>query len=89
MVGFLDELFHVKAAFQQTARQFGRYLLAAESGCLHCKDLEPGLAEKGLVPPIYYALNLDGQEEYVQYLDRLRQKHGTRYGGIYSPNRRV
>jgi uncharacterized phosphosugar-binding protein len=46
------------------------------------------LAEKGIVPPIYYALNLDGQEEYVQYLDRLRRKHGTRYGGIYSPNRR-
>jgi uncharacterized phosphosugar-binding protein len=47
------------------------------------------LAEKGVVPPIYFALNLDGQEEYVDYLNRLRQKHGTRYGGIFSPNRNV
>jgi uncharacterized phosphosugar-binding protein len=47
------------------------------------------LARKGVVPPIYYALNLDGQESYVQYLDKLRQKFGTRYGGIYSPNRQL
>jgi uncharacterized phosphosugar-binding protein len=47
------------------------------------------LAEKDLVPPIYYALNLDGQEEYVQYLDKLRQEYGTKFGGIYSPNRRI
>jgi uncharacterized phosphosugar-binding protein len=47
------------------------------------------LAEMGVVPPIYYALNLDGQEDYLEYLDGLRQKYGTRYGGIYSPNRKI
>jgi uncharacterized phosphosugar-binding protein len=47
------------------------------------------LAEKGVVPPIYYALNLDGQEKYVQYLDSLRRERGTRFGGIYSPRREM
>lgn len=47
------------------------------------------LAEKEIVPPIYYALNLDGQEDYVGYLNELRQTLGTRFGGIYSPNRKV
>jgi uncharacterized phosphosugar-binding protein len=45
------------------------------------------LAQKGMVPPIYYALNLDGSQDYVAYIDRLRKEHGTRFGGIYSPNR--
>ena len=47
------------------------------------------LADKGVVPPIYFALNLDGEAEYVRYLDDLRQERGTRFGGIYSPNRKM
>jgi uncharacterized phosphosugar-binding protein len=46
------------------------------------------LAQKGMMPPIYFALNLDGSQEYVAYIDRLRKEHGTRFGGIYSPNRK-
>jgi uncharacterized phosphosugar-binding protein len=45
------------------------------------------LAHKGIVPPIYFALNLDGQEEYVQYINTLRRERGTKFGGIYSPMR--
>jgi uncharacterized phosphosugar-binding protein len=45
------------------------------------------LAEKDVVPPIYFALNLDGEEEYVRYLDTLRRERGTRFGGICSPKR--
>jgi len=63
------------------------------SGCMLLQALmveaAERLAAKGTVPPIYYALNLDGQEEYVHYLDKLRQERGTRYGGIYSPNRKI
>ncbi|MGW8179597.1 MAG: BadF/BadG/BcrA/BcrD ATPase family protein, partial [bacterium] len=47
------------------------------------------LADKNMVPPIYFALNLDGQDDYVRYLDRLRRELGTRFGGIYSPNRQI
>ena len=47
------------------------------------------LAEKGVVPPIYFALNLDGEQEYVEYLDTLRRERGTRFGGIYSPRRKL
>jgi uncharacterized phosphosugar-binding protein len=47
------------------------------------------LAEKGITPPIYFALNLDGQEKYVQYLDNLRRERGTKFGGIYSPRRKM
>ena len=47
------------------------------------------LAEKEVVPPIYFALNLDGEAEYVRYLDDLRRERGTRFGGIYSPNRNM
>ena len=47
------------------------------------------LAEKGVVPPIYFALNLDGEAEYVRYLDDLRKERGTKFGGIYSPNRNL
>ncbi len=45
------------------------------------------LAEKGIVPPIYYPLNLDGSEDYVKWLDDLRRERGTCFGGIYSPRR--
>ena len=62
-------------------------------GCLILQalmaEVAEQLAEKGIVPPIYFALNLDGQAEYVQYLDDLRAKRGTRFGGIYSPRRRM
>lgn len=47
------------------------------------------LVEKEVVPPIYFALNLDGQEEYVHYLDDLRRERGTKFGGIYSPRRKM
>jgi len=47
------------------------------------------LSEKDIVPPIYRALNLDGQEEYVQYLDDLKRERGTKFGGIYSPRRKT
>jgi uncharacterized phosphosugar-binding protein len=47
------------------------------------------LVEKDVVPPIYFALNLDGQEEYVQYLEDLKRERGTKFGGIYSPKREM
>ncbi len=46
------------------------------------------LAAKGVQPPIFFALNLDGQEEYVEALERLRVTHGTKFGGTYSPRRK-
>ena len=62
-------------------------------GCLILQALMAEVAErlagKGVVPPIYFALNLDGQEEYVQYLDNLRRERGTKFGGIYSPRRKM
>lgn len=60
-------------------------------GCLTLQalmaEVAERLAERGVVPPIYFALNLDGQDEYVEYLNRLRRERGTRYGGILSPMR--
>jgi uncharacterized phosphosugar-binding protein len=47
------------------------------------------LAEKGVKPPVYYAGNMDGQEEYVRYQDTLLKERSTRFGGIYSPVRKV
>lgn len=47
------------------------------------------LAEKDIVPPIYFALNLDGQDDYVQYLDDLKRERGTKFGGIFSPKRKM
>ncbi len=62
-------------------------------GCLilHAlmSEVAERLADKGVVPPIYFALNLDGQEEYVEQLGRLRRERGTKFGGIYSPNRKM
>jgi uncharacterized phosphosugar-binding protein len=62
-------------------------------GCLILQalmaEVAERLAEAGIVPPIYFALNLDGQEEYVHYLDELRRERGTRFGGIYSPRRKL
>lgn len=61
-------------------------------GCLLLQalmaEVAERLAERGITPPIYYALNLDGSEEYVAWLDGLRRERGTRFGGIYSPARR-
>jgi uncharacterized phosphosugar-binding protein len=62
-------------------------------GCLMLQalmaEVAERLAEKEVVPPIYFALNLDGQEEYVRYLDGLRHERGTKFGGIYSPRRKM
>jgi uncharacterized phosphosugar-binding protein len=62
-------------------------------GCLILQALMAETAErlamKGIVPPIYYALNLDGSSEYVEYINRLRRERGTRFGGIYSPARKM
>lgn len=52
-------------------------------------EVSERLAEKDIVPPIYFALNLDGQDQYVQYLEDLRRERGTKFGGIYSPRRRM
>jgi uncharacterized phosphosugar-binding protein len=46
------------------------------------------LAEKGIQPPVYYALNMDGKDEYVSYMERLVEERSTRFGGIYSPLRK-
>jgi uncharacterized phosphosugar-binding protein len=64
------------------------------SGWMGCLILQAVMAEvaerlagKGVIPPIYFALNLDGQTEYTQYLNDLRRERGTKFGGIYSPRR--
>lgn len=60
-------------------------------GCLILQalmaEVAERLADRGIVPPLYFALNLDGQQDYVRYLDHLRRERGTRFGGIYSPRR--
>jgi uncharacterized phosphosugar-binding protein len=60
-------------------------------GCLMLQalmaEVAERLAEKGVMPPIYYALNLDGSEDYVRWLDDLRLERGTRFGGIHSPRK--
>jgi uncharacterized phosphosugar-binding protein len=61
-------------------------------GCLLLQalmaEVAERMAEKGVPPPIYFALNLDGNEEYNRYLEQLIKAHGTKFGGIYSPVRR-
>lgn len=47
------------------------------------------LAKKGVKPPVYYAGNMDGQEEYVKYQNTLLKERSTRFGGIYSPVRKM
>ena len=47
------------------------------------------LAAKSVKPPVYYAGNMDGQEEYVHYQDTLLKERSTKYGGIYSPVRKM
>jgi uncharacterized phosphosugar-binding protein len=62
-------------------------------GCLMLQALMAEVSERlaahDVVPPIYFALNLDGQDEYVHYLNGLRRERGTKFGGIYSPKRRA
>ena len=62
-------------------------------GCLMLQalmaEVAEQMAEKGIVPPIYFALNLDGQEDYVQYLEDLKRERGTKFGGIFSPRRKM
>ncbi len=47
------------------------------------------LAEKGVKPPVYFAANMDGQAEYVQYQNTLLKERSTKFGGIYSPVRKM
>jgi uncharacterized phosphosugar-binding protein len=62
-------------------------------GCLLLQalmaEVAERLADEGVAPPVYFALNLDGQEEYVRYLAELRRERGTKFGGIYSPRRKM
>jgi uncharacterized phosphosugar-binding protein len=62
-------------------------------GCLLLQALMVEVAErmyeKGMTPPIYIAGNLDGYDEYRQYLDALRKERSTKFGGIYSPRRKM
>jgi uncharacterized phosphosugar-binding protein len=52
-------------------------------------EVSEKLAERDIVPPIYFALNMDGQDDYVQYLEDLKRERGTKFGGIYSPRRKM
>lgn len=45
------------------------------------------LAKLGIIPPVFFAANLDGQEEYREYQERLLKERSTKFGGIYSPVR--
>jgi uncharacterized phosphosugar-binding protein len=47
------------------------------------------LVEKGVKPPVYFAGNMDGQEEYVRYQETLLKERSTKHGGIYSPVRKM
>ena len=47
------------------------------------------LVEKGIKPPIFYAGNMDGQEQYRDYQDNLLKNRSTKFGGIYSPAREM
>jgi len=47
------------------------------------------LVEKGIKPPIFYAGNMDGQEQYRDYQDNLLKNRSTKFGGIYSPVRKI
>jgi uncharacterized phosphosugar-binding protein len=62
-------------------------------GCLILQTLMVAvcehLAKKGITPPVYVAGNIDAEEEYKQSLLELLDKYGTRFGGIYSPRRKV
>jgi len=47
------------------------------------------LHDRGITPPIYVAGNIDEKDEYKQAMFDLVNKHGTKFGGIYSPFRKV
>jgi uncharacterized phosphosugar-binding protein len=61
-------------------------------GCLILQalmvEVAERLAEKGIEPPIYIALNVEGSADYNRRMDDLRRRLGTRFGGIYSPARK-
>jgi len=62
-------------------------------GCFILQALMSEVAErlvnKGIKPPIFYAGNMDGQEEYREYQDNLLKTRSTKFGGIYSPLREM
>lgn len=62
-------------------------------GCLILQalmvEVAERLAEKDMTPPVYFAGNMDGQEDYREYQERLLEEYGTRFGGIYSPRRKM
>jgi uncharacterized phosphosugar-binding protein len=59
------------------------------AGCLILQalmaEVAERLAERGVRPPIYFAHNLDGQPEYVEFLEDLKRTQGTQFGGTRSP----
>ena len=62
-------------------------------GCLMLQALMVEVAErmyeKGMTPPIYIAANVDGHDEYREYIAKLRKERCTKFGGIYSPRRKM
>jgi uncharacterized phosphosugar-binding protein len=62
-------------------------------GCLILQTLmvevAERLAERGITPPVRFAGNIDGQEEYRRSLFELIDKRSTKFGGIYSPRRKM
>ena len=62
-------------------------------GCLLLQTLMVQVAElmheKGMIPPIYIAANVDGHDDYREYMNKLRKERLTRFGGIYSPRRKM
>lgn len=70
--------------------------VGATSGWVGCfilqalmSEVAERLVDKGIKPPIFYAGNMDGQEEYREYQDNLLKTRSTKFGGIYSPVREM
>ncbi len=47
------------------------------------------LYDRGITPPVDVAGNVDGQDEYKQAMFDLVKTNATKFGGIYSPRRKV
>jgi len=62
-------------------------------GCLMLQALMVEVADqmyqKGMTPPIYIAANVEGHDEYREHMAKLRKERTTRFGGIYSPRRKM
>jgi len=62
-------------------------------GCLLLQalmvEVDEKMHEKGMIPPVYIAANVDGHDDYREYMDKLRSERLTRFGGVYSPNRKM